>query len=707
MYQLTGDQPLTPSRGPSEADWMTWLGTLQRRRNLVLIVAGGFFLFVAILTFLIPRTYTTEVKFIAGSQATGSDDVAVNSSLPLLNALLSSSGTTTAETYAELLQETPPAQRVIDQLDLNISPDELLSHVKVKPITNTAILTASVSWHNAAQSAAIANALASAFVDYRRDMVSQQAQKALDYLGTQLPQAEQDVHRTSQALAQYEAAHKVVDIAQQTQDRITTNNTVEARLAALQVDRSQAQAQLDNVHAQLAVLPQTMSGNQQTAPNPILSELQTQLAQITVQLNEARAHYTDEHPTVISLKEQQSELRQAIALEAPTVVSGLTTIPNPVYQQLQQQAATLQSQLASDSSQTSVLRQQLAGLQPAIAALPGEAAQLATLERRAKLSQDVYDELQRKNGEAMVARSSALSDVTVVQPATADDASVTPNTKINLILGLLLGLLLGVGVALAADIVDTRLHGEGDVEQRLALPVLASFPLAGAEQLSALPWLQSVTIESYFEFVTALRYASSTRLRTIAITSARQGEGKSTVAVNTAIALAEVEPRILLIDGDLRRPSLHTKLGIRPTQGLSDVLVGTAVYEDVIHSTKHAGLDLLSAGTRTPNSYRLLQSEQFDELLARAAESYKTIIIDAPAVEPIIDAAILAAHTDGTVFVIASSETDTNVAKRAIAKLHGAGVRNILGAVLNKTSPKRNAEFNHYYLDADERPALA
>ncbi|HWZ90574.1 MAG TPA: polysaccharide biosynthesis tyrosine autokinase [Polyangiaceae bacterium] len=449
-----------------------------------------------------------------------------------------------------------------------------------------------------------------------------------------------------------------------------------------------------------------MAGGQQTAPNPILSELQTQLAQITVQLQEARAHYTDEHPTVISLKQQQAELKHAISLEAPTIVSSQNTITNPVYSTLEQQAATLRSQLASDSAQTSVLRRQLAGLQPAIAQLPGEAAQLAALQRRAKLAEDVYDELQRKNGEAMVARSSALSDVTVVQPATAQDASVSPNTKVNLILGALLGLLLGIGVALAADIIDTRIHGEGDVEQRLALPVLASFPLAGPDQIAALPWLQSVTIESYFQFVTALRYASSTRLRTIAITSARQGEGKSTVAVNTAIALAEVEPRILLIDGDLRRPSLHTKLGIRPTQGLSDVLVGTAVYEDVIHSTKHAGLDLLAAGTRTPNSYRLLQSDQFDELLARAAESYKTIIIDAPAVEPIIDAAILAAHTDGTVFVIASSETDTNVAKRAIAKLHSAGVRNILGAVLNKTSPQRNAELNHYYLDADERPAL-
>jgi capsular exopolysaccharide synthesis family protein len=705
MYQITGEQ--NPQPRAAETDWTTWFAVIARHRKLALSVAGGVFAFVFLLTILTPRTYTTEVKFIAGGHG-GSDSSSLGSgsSLPVLNALLAGSGAESAQTYAELFQETPVARKAVDALKLNIAPGELLSHVKVKPVTDTSIVGVSVSWNNPQESARIANALANAFIDYRRDMVANQAQVALGYLATQLPQAEENVHQTATSLAEYETRHKIVDIAAQTQQRLTTISTVEAKLAAAQVDQRQAGAQLASVQAQLTGTPQTVAGGQQYAPNPVLAQLQNQLAQTTMQLRTAQEHYTDRHPTVISLKSQKAQLERAIAGQAGTVVSAQNTISNPLYQQLQQQEATFRSQIASYQTQSDTLKQQLAELEPSLKQLPDQAAQLMALQRRAKLAQDVYDNLQRKNGEAMVARSSALSDVTVVQPASADYASVKPNAALNLLLGAFLSISLGIGAGLAAEVLDKRIHGVQDVEQRLSLPVLASVPLAGPKQIAALPWLQSLSIESYFQFVTALRYASSTRLKTIAITSALPGEGKSTVAVSTAIALAETEPRILLIDGDLRRPLLHAKLGIRPTFGLSDYLVGKARYEDIIHTTKHPGLDLLAAGTRTANSYRLLQSEEFKLLLDRAGKSYATIIIDTPAVEPIIDAAVIASRADGTVIVIAAGETDAETSKRAVGKLHGAGVRNILGAVLNKSNPQKETNFNPYYLDVEERQAL-
>jgi capsular exopolysaccharide synthesis family protein len=706
MYQLTGEQS-TPPRG-TETDWTTWLTVIRRRRKLALSVAGVVFALTLILTALTPRTYTTTVKFIAGGRGGGAtNSPAGGSSLPLLNALLASSGAESAETYAELFQETPTARKAIQKLKLNIDPGELLSRVKVKPITDTAIVGVSVSWRNPEESARIANALAHAFIEYRRDMVSHQAQTALDYLTTQLPQAESTVHQTATQLSEYEALHKIVDITAQTQQSLTTINQLEAKRAEAQVNERQAEAQLGSVQSQLGSVSPDISGGQQYAPNPVLAQLQTQLAQVTMQLRTAQEHYTDLHPTVVALKSQKSELEREIGRQTPTVVSAQNTVPNPLYQQLQQQAATLQAQVASYRTQDQTLTSQLTALEPTLKRLPSQAAQLMALQRRAKLAQDVYDELQRKNGEAMVARSSALSDVTIVQGANAQDAIVKPSTFLNLVLGGFIGLSLGIGAALSAEVLDKRIHGVEDVEQRLSLPVLATIPMAGPKEIAALPWLQSLSIESYFQFVTALRYASSTRLKTIAITSARPGEGKSTVAVSTAIALAETEPRILLIDGDLRRPLLHAKLGIRPTHGLSDYLVGRARYEDVIQNTKHPGLDLLSAGTRTANSYRLLQSDEFKTLLDRAGKSYTTIIIDTPAIEPIIDAAVVAARVDGTVIVIAAGETDSEISKRAVGKLHGAGVRNILGAVLNKSNPRKDNTFNPYYLDpGDERPAL-
>ncbi len=266
MYQLTGEHT-PPQRNLSEADLATWLQVIQRHRKLATAVAGGFFLLVAFLTLITPRTYTTEVKFIAGGRGGSSSDASsgagINqSTLPLLNALLSGSGAESAETYAELFQETPTAREAIEKLKLKIAPGELLSHVKVKPITDTAIVDVAVSWSNPTDSARIANALAHAFIDYRREMVANQAQTALDYLGTQLPQAESSVHETATALASYEAAHRIVDITAQTQSSLTQINTIEAKVATAQVDENQAAAQLASVNGQLAATPATISGGQ-------------------------------------------------------------------------------------------------------------------------------------------------------------------------------------------------------------------------------------------------------------------------------------------------------------------------------------------------------------------------------------------------------------------------------------------------------------
>jgi capsular exopolysaccharide synthesis family protein len=222
---------------------------------------------------------------------------------------------------------------------------------------------------------------------------------------------------------------------------------------------------------------------------------------------------------------------------------------------------------------------------------------------------------------------------------------------------------------LLAFVFDRRIRDESQIEDELDLPVLASVPQLGALQrlpgsgpgttdLAAVPsndepWLRSFAIESFLQLVTSLRYSATAdkRMRCITITSPTQGDGKSTVALNTAITMAHIEPRVLLIDADLRRPSLHDKFNRELGRGLSDVLVGTTVLDDAIMPTEHEGLDLLTSGTRTPNSVKLIQSRRFDDLLNELLETYQTVIIDAPALMPVVDAAILAAKADGTVLV--------------------------------------------------------
>ena len=172
---------------------------LWRRKRLLAAVFFGFIAVVAAFTLLQPKHYTTQVRLIAGNGGAVGDPNA-NTSLPLLNALISQTGVQTSETYAELLHESPIASEVAQTLNLPLTADQLLSHVAIKPVTNTNIISLAVTWRDAATSAQIANTFADVFVDHQRKMISRQADSALAFLEQQLPQAQVHMRSAQNAL---------------------------------------------------------------------------------------------------------------------------------------------------------------------------------------------------------------------------------------------------------------------------------------------------------------------------------------------------------------------------------------------------------------------------------------------------------------------------------------------------------------------------
>jgi capsular exopolysaccharide synthesis family protein len=725
MYQLTSGQaprPIQPEI-PSEFAWSRVWRALVQRRRLFGMVAGGTFLVIALLTFLIPRTYTAHVKLIAGSgNGSGDSSQNANTTLPLLNALLAATGVQTSETYAELFQETPVAAQVVSQLNLPMTPQQLLTHVKVKPVVNTTLLDLAVSWRNPQMSATIANAFASAFVDHERELVGAQADQAIKTLSAQLPAAAAKAARADGALSQFQARNDMADLQTQTQNTMNAAAALDAKISATQVDSQQASALLASATGQLQSVGPTVGGATTVEPNPVLTQLQTQLAQVTTQLQVARQQYTDAHPVVIGLKHQQAELQSQISHTPATIVAQANTVMNPVNAQLNAQVATSRAQIASDAAELAQLQAQRAAMQPQLRALPGKATRLLDLQRNAKLAEDVLTALQQKLNEANISKTTALSDVTITSPAMAAEAVVSPKRTLNLIIGALVSIVLGAVVTLLVFVFDRRIRDERQIEEDLELPVLASIPELSdlrnrvmlAAQARALPaggiatemestadapWLRAFAVESFLQLVTSLRYSTTSdkRMRIITVTSSNQGDGKSTIALNTAITMAHIEPRVLLIDADLRRPTLHSRLNRELGRGLSDVLVGTAALRDAIMPTEYEGLDLITSGTRTPNSVKLIQSRRFDELLEELLTQYQTVIIDAPALAPVVDAAILATKSDGTIMVVSMDSTDSADVRHAVTKLHGIGANNIIGTVANGVKPVRRMVYEDYF----------
>ena len=312
-FQLAPEQP---------DPWSRLRERMLRRKRLFLTVFLGFVALVIVATALTPRTYTTQVKLIAGSLGGASNANANNTNLPVLNALLANNGVASAETYAELVQETPVAQKVIDALNLHMSPAALKSHITVKPITNTQILGLDVTWRDPQGSAAIGNAFAQAFVDRERDLVASEASAAVTFLQSQLPTVEQRLHNAEAALTQFQATHRIADITAQTNSAVGAVASIDSKIAQTQLDANQASAQIKSLSSQIAKLSPTTSGGGSTAPNPVVGQLQTQLAQAQVQLNAARQQYTEQHPTVIALREQVAQLQRQIASQPATIVSA-------------------------------------------------------------------------------------------------------------------------------------------------------------------------------------------------------------------------------------------------------------------------------------------------------------------------------------------------------------------------------------------------
>ena len=693
--------------------WQSFVATLSRRRTLFVSIVLGTIAAVFLVTIVTPKRYTTDVKMIAGNpNSVASNPQQAQTGLPFLNALLLANAAQSAETYAELIGETPVVQHVIDDLGLKTDVRTLQGAVHVKPVTNTNIISLEVSWSDPDTSAKIANDFATVFVAREAQLVSGQANGALDFLAKQLPAAQAKLAQAEAAVSTFESAHHIADMTTQTATTVNTASTLDAKINSTQLEKEQADAQIGSLSAQLGGMKPTTGGGQSVAQNPVLLQLNTSLAQAQGQLAAAQQQYTDSHPTVINLKQQVAEIKRQIAATPPTIVATTSTIANPVYQTVSQQLAAARAMSASDAAQLGVLAKQRAAINPELARLPAQTAQLAALQRTAKLDADVYNALQQKYNDATVSRATGISDVTVTAPASAALATKTPHLMTNLLVAAFVGLLLGLGIVFLIDWFDGRIRDERDVENDLQLPVLASVPeLPSGDGAAAIPVnVRNAALESYFQLVLAMRYSSDRPLRTVTITSPLKGDGKSTVAMNVAGAFGEIavssierEARVLVIDADLRRPSLHRKFEVPNELGLSDILVGRASFSQAVQRTDRPGVDVLTSGTHSPNPIKLLQSNRFDALLREAKERYVTVIVDAPALVPVFDAAIVAAKTDGTVMIVSAGHTDMRSTRKAMARLEAVGVHDLIGTVVNRSTTKVD-DYSDYF--ANGVPAL-
>lgn len=664
---------------------------------------------VGMLTVLVlPRSYTAEVRLIAGNPNRDATDVTDDgstpqqqTSLPILNALVIATGLQSTQTYAELIQETPVAQRVVDDLQLPISAEALLGRVHVAPINDTPMLSLHASWSDPKTAAMIANDMASAFVARERDLVADQANAGIAFIASQLPVAEAQVRQTNAAAASFMAAHHLTDATTQATEAASALDMLDQKIAQTQVDRSQSQAELAAINGEIGQTPTMIPGQAVTAPNPVAQQLLQQLADAQVQLSDNALRLTNRHPVMVQLHRRIADIEARIASTPTTIMQSNMVESNAVAVQLRQQAALLQAQAQADSASISAMIAQRNAMLPSLRQLPTTTATLSVLQRRAKLAQDAYYAMLQKYDELTVAKSTALSDLTVTQPASPQNAVPTPSLKLALIAVALLSLGVAFAIILVLDIFDSRVSDENDVEVLSDIPALGRIDDIHAEATDDDATTRRLRMEAAYDGVLdAMRFAGSKPPRTIAVLSPSQGDGRSTMATNLALALAERDGSVLLVDADLRCPTIHKLLEVAETPGLSNVLEGGWSLGETVVQTTHPKIHVLAAGSRVRDPVAALEAGRLRRLLAEAAGQYDSIIIDTSALGPVHDALEVARSVDASILVISAGHTRTKQLALALDRLARAGTGSLVGYVLNraKTTNERLA----YYATAQQ-----
>lgn len=274
--------------------------------------------------------------------------------------------------------------------------------------------------------------------------------------------------------------------------------------------------------------------------------------------------------------------------------------------------------------------------------------------------------------------------VTMLQPATVPTAPIAPNPPLSLALGGALGLAAGIGIAVLRATLDSRIRSTSDLENALDVPVLGAIAFdkdAAAQPVVVASDPTHRRSEAFRSLRTNVRFLFPARGAAVfAITSSAPAEGKSTTAVNLAVAFAESGYKVALIDADLRKPRLADYLGIEGGVGLSDVLVGRIGVEDAIQRWGRGALFMLASGTVPPNPAELLGSSAMTSLVASLRTAFHVVIIDAPPILPVTDAAVLSRVTDGVLLVASAGSTKRSQLVEAAQRVEAGGGR-IVGTV--------------------------
>jgi succinoglycan biosynthesis transport protein ExoP len=601
-------------------------------------------------------------------------------------------------------QKTAAGMNVTDTRNLNTANEGayigfLRGSLEVETIPNTRMIEIRYINPDPKFSAAVVNAYINAYVEQNIKTKFDSTMQAADWLSKQLADLQIKVESSQQKLVEYERAHEIVGTDEKKNVVMSKLDQVNSELTIAENDRIQKQA----------LYTYAKSGNAEmlaaVVQNPLAQKLREQEADLTSQHAQLSAQFGPQYPKVIEINTRIQQVQRLLDAEVQKSIGRLQTdyLASQKREDMLRSAFDKQKQEANTLSQDSI--------------------QYSILKRDADSNRNIYEGLLQKLKEAGIEAGLRSSNIRIVDYARAPAGPYKPDVPRNMWLAILIGLTGGIALAFAVEAMDNTVRTVEQAESISQVPSLGMIPLATAasEQTAygrkflnkggnkastaalslndpvahARP--KSQIAETYRAVRTSILLSSMGRPpKTILVTSALPQEGKSVTSVNTAIVLAQQGSRVLIIDADLRRPTIHKHLRVPVVGGLSRVLTGTAdIDKAIVPWPKLPQLHVLPAGPHPPHPAELLSSQAMRDLLEQLKERYDHILIDTPPVLSVTDAVLLSVQVDSVLLVLRSGRTTKMALRRACDLLFQVSAR-LTGVIVNGVD-LRSPDYYYYY----------
>ena len=426
------------------------------------------------------------------------------------------------------------------------------------------------------------------------------------------------------------------------------------------------------------------------------SSLKRKYEEQKIQLSQLLRDFTPMHPTVVTLKKELAALEEQIEIQKKLLVAGQSSTMQGIESTLEQYK-NAKRELEGLKAQKIAVAQVLQRTKDNLKALLKLKSQYSLLQREVESNQKLFEMILLKRKEVSLKEAMQISDVKIVEPARLSLTPVKPKKLLNLVLGCMVGLFAGIGLAFLLDYFDTTLKTKAEIHNLTNLPVLGILPeiTEQKEEYSVIELIaqkapMSPYTEAYRSLCTSIRYSKAQSPKVILVTSSVVAEGKTTTALNLAFVFAQTGEKVLLIDGDLRKPRHHNIFKTQRTPGLSDV-EGTD-YLALVKDSGTENLSILSCGTKigNPAEFMHLQSRI---LIEQVKDKFDRVIVDSPPVNAVADSAIMSQSVDAVLLVASAGQITKGELLASLEELHTVGSP-VIGTVVNNLS---NDSSSYYY----------